>query len=147
MLWRPRWETRGTEFPDVPPAIAEVATEATACHGGGFYRGAVMLARSVLEATARKNDVKTGSLFQKVEQVGEKRILSPVTVEAAHAIRESGNAVAHGDFVDYVIEVSEEESTEVIALMALVLREGFQIAAQASRVREAAAARKRLAAR
>jgi hypothetical protein len=139
--WRPRWEDKGAEYPDVPPPIADVATEASACHVGGHYRAAVMLARSVIEATAKKHGV-SGNLFQKIERLGENRILSPVTVEAAHAIRDSGNAVAHGDFVEYVIDVSREESEEVTTLMTLVLREAFQIEAQAKRVREAAAARK-----
>jgi hypothetical protein len=145
VAWRPKWEDRGAEFPDVPDSIADVATEASACHVSGHYRAAVMLARSVLEATAKKRGV-TGNLFQKIEKLGEDRVLSPITVDAAHAIRDSGNAVAHGDFVEYVIDVSQEESEEVIALMTLVLREAFQIEAQAKRVKEAAAARKKPAA-
>jgi hypothetical protein len=144
--WHPRWERDGTTFPDVPPSIADVATEATACHGAGHYRAAVMLARGVIEATAKTRGV-TGNLFQKIEKLGDNRVLSPITVEAAHAIRDSGNAVAHGDFVEYVVDVSEEESAEVIALMTLVLREAFQIEEQAKRVREAAAARKKATAR
>lgn len=140
--WRPRWEDRKAEFADVPLSISEVAVEASACHADGHYRAAVMLARGVIEATAKKHNV-TGSLFQKIEALGDARVLSPITVEAAHAIRDSGNAVAHGDFVEYVIDVSEEESQEVIDLMTLVLREAFQMQAQARRVREAAAARKR----
>lgn len=140
--WRPRWEDQGSEFPDVPEPIADVAVEASACHSAGHYRAAVMLARGVIEATAKTRDIQ-GSLFRKIEALGEARILSPVTVEAAHAIRDSGNAVAHGDFVEYVVKVSEAESEEVMGLMTLVLREAFQVQAQAQRVRAAAAARKK----
>lgn len=140
--WQPRWEDKAADFPDVPPAIAEVAVEASACHSAGHFRAAVMLARGVIEATAKKHEL-TGSLFSKIEALGEARVLSPVTVDAAHAIRDSGNAVAHGDFVDYVIKISEDESLEVIGLMTLVLREAFQTQAQAKRVSAAAAARKK----
>lgn len=42
-----------------------------------------------------------------------------------------------------MIDVSQDESDQVLALMTMVLREAFQMAAQAKRVREAAAARKR----
>lgn len=140
--WYPRWEDKGIEFPDVPPSIGAVATEASLCHNHGHYRAALMLARAVIEATAKKHEL-TGQLFQKIEKLGELRVLSPVTVEAAHAIRDSGNAVAHGDFVEYVLTVSEDESAEVIGLMTLVLREAFQVEAQAKRVRDAANERKK----
>jgi len=140
--WRPLWTEEGDDFPDVPDAIRPVAVEASACHKNGQYRAAVILARAVIEAAAKTHEV-SGSLFQKIEELGEKRVLSPATVEAAHAIRDSGNAVAHGDFVDYVMEVSEEESADVLDLMRLVLQDAFQTLARAQRVREAAQSRRR----
>ena len=140
--WRPLRSEEGDDFPDVPEPIKPVAIEASASHKNGQYRASVMLARAVIEAAAKMHDV-SGSLYQKIEELSEKRILSPATVEAAHAIRDSGNAVAHGDFVDYVIEVSEEESADVLDLMRLVLQDAFQTLARAQRVREAAQSRRR----
>lgn len=95
----PSWKGDGSDFPDVPEPIAEVGKEASACHSAEHYRGAVMLARAVIEATAKSHGAK-GQLFAKIEELGKKRILSPMTVVAAHAIRGSGNAVAQGDFVE-----------------------------------------------
>ena len=142
VTWSPLWKDKGADFPDVPDGIAAVAKEASACHVDGRYHAAVMLARAVIEASAKAMGATSGQLFQKIEKLDEERVLTPVVVEAAHAIRDSGNAVAHGDFVEYVSDISEVESAEVVALMGLVLRDCFQTAAQARRVRDAATARK-----
>lgn len=108
--WHPRWINKGAEYPDVPGPIADVAREASACHLDKRYRAAIMLARAVIEASAKAYGVRKGELFDKIEKMGDRRLLSPVAVAAAHAIRDSGNAVAHGDFAEFV--VLDDETTE-----------------------------------
>lgn len=140
--WSPVKKSEGREFPDVPDPIASVASEAAACQEDGRHRAAIMLARAVIESAAKANEAAKGSLFEKIEQLGKDRLLSPVVVAAAHAIRDSGNAVAHGDFAEYAVDIPQEEAQEVIDLMSLVLRECFQNAAVAERVATAAKNRK-----
>jgi len=99
------------------------------------------LARAVIEVSAKSLGATGGQLFQKIETLEEERKLTPFVFEAAHAIRTSGNAVAHGNFVEFVSGISEQESSEVITLMTLILRDSFQTGAQARLVRDAPVAR------
>src|SRR5450755_2828188 len=50
--WRPS-ASDTKDYPDVPPHIAAAASEAFECHSDGHYRAAILLSRSVLEATAK----------------------------------------------------------------------------------------------
>jgi hypothetical protein len=55
-----RWIPQGLHkfaFPDVPPTIASTAEEAHHCFGIGAFRGAVLLARTAIEATAKDNGI------------------------------------------------------------------------------------------
>jgi len=130
-------------FPDVPPPIASVASEAYTCFDANAFRGAVILARAVIEATAKHKKIGGRSLEAKIQGMADAGLLTKHVVAAADAIRDSGNAVAHGDFAEYTIEVDEEEVSEVLDLMTLVLQEIFQSPAKSARVSSAAKARKK----
>ncbi|MEV4390207.1 hypothetical protein AB0J68_31615, partial [Micromonospora sp. NPDC049580] len=60
-LWADR--VAGKEFPDVPAHIAETADEAHRCHSIKAYRAGVLLARSVIEATAKEKGITNGGLI------------------------------------------------------------------------------------
>lgn len=139
--WSPERVSR-VDFPDVPVAIAEVATEAYKCQSVGAHRGAIMLARAVIEATAKNRGITVRSIEGKIEKMAELGLLTPGVVSAAHAVRDSGNAVAHGDFAEYAIEIEDEEAEEVLQLMSMILRDIFQQPAVAARVSEGAKKRK-----
>lgn len=124
----------GREYPDVPEHIAAAANEAHECHSIGAHRAAVMLARAVIEATAKDRGITTGGLFSKIEQMYDKNILREHIKEQAHEVRHLGNEMAHGDFVE---PVSLVEADEVLELMAEVLHEVFQSHAKLQRRKEA----------
>src|SRR5580698_2398838 len=68
--WMPFPGKRPREsFDDVPPSVADAAAEAVLCMAAGAIRGAILLARAVIEATAKDKGVTTGSLAQKIDQL------------------------------------------------------------------------------
>lgn len=120
------------EFRDVPERIAEAASEAWLCQAAKAYRGAVMLARAVVESTAKEKGFDTGNLYLKIEKLAEKNLIRKVVADQAHEIRHFGNSSAHGDLNELV---TEEESEEVLYLMGEVLNEVFQAPAQGERLK------------
>jgi hypothetical protein len=138
LRWLPD-QGAGRDFPDVPAHVAEAADEAYRCFSIGAYRGAVSLARSVVEATAKEKDITTGRLVDKIDKMHELGLVREHVKEAAHEIRHLGNDMAHGDFVD---PVEREEAQEVLGLMAELLNEVFQSPARVERLREARLAKK-----
>jgi hypothetical protein len=138
------------EFPDVPRPIAETATEAYRCLSVGARRGAVVLARTVIEATAKNKGITSGLLHQKIEQLRTSDLIREDIRLAAHEIRLLGNGVAHGDEgeplpsdadvdasdvpAQFVEPISKEEAEDVLTLMEEVLREVFQSRAVTNRL-------------
>ena len=57
----------GRNFEDVPPFIADAASEAYKCQSVGALRAAVLLARSVIEATCKDKGITQGKLKQKID--------------------------------------------------------------------------------
>ena len=129
----------GREYPDVPDHLAPAASEAHECQSIGAHRAAVMLARAVIEATAKAKQITNGNLYNKIEKMHEQGILSELVRDQAHEVRFLGNDMAHGDFVE---PVSTEEADEILELMAEVLHAVFEMPAQLLRRKEARIAKK-----
>ncbi|MEO3775754.1 DUF4145 domain-containing protein [Micromonospora sp. B11E3] len=136
--WLPLAQPTGRAFADVPVHIAEAATEAHKSREINAYRACLMLARAVIEATAKEMGIRSGSLNSKIEQMAEQRIIREHIKEGAHEIRHFGNDMAHGDFVD---PVSAEDADLTLTLMDEVLLEVFQSPARVARARKARLAR------
>src|SRR4051794_23426571 len=62
--WWPK-HVGGKEFPDVPELVAATANEAHECASIGAYRGAVALARAVVESIAKEKGIDKGVLQKK----------------------------------------------------------------------------------
>ncbi len=97
LYWLPD-EPLGREFEEVPEHIADAASEAYACFSIRSYRAAILMARSVLEATAKDKGVEKGNLASKIDALADKGVISPQIKDEAHEIRYLGNDMAHGDF-------------------------------------------------
>lgn len=138
------WPVRagGKAFPDVPEHIAATADEAHQCQSIGAYRGAVALARAVVEATAKERGVAKGNLMEKIDALAKQGAISDAMKDAAHEIRFAGNEVAHGDLAEQPL--GTEDAEEVVALMDAILLRVYQEPAQVARVREKREARKAL---
>lgn len=113
----------GKRFDDVPTDIGQAASEAYACYSIGSYRAATLLARAVVEATAKDKGHTKGSLVSKIQALEEARTINPSLAEAAHEIRLMGNNMAHGDFME---PVSEEDCDDLLDFMSSLLEEVYQ---------------------
>lgn len=129
--WSPR-QGEGREFPDVPAHIADTASEAYRCLSINAFRGAVALARAVVEATAKEHGHTKGNLNTKIDALVDSEVLRKATGAVAHEVRHWGNDAAHGDVVE---PIEREEADSVLELMAKVLDEAFQTPALLARVR------------
>lgn len=123
---------RGQEYSDVPQVIASAADEAHRCLSIASVRGALMLGRAVIEATAKDKGINSGSLFDKIDALGETGHVREHTRGAAHEIRAFGNDMAHGDFDP---PVSKSDAGEVLALMDEVLDEVYEGPARVARLK------------
>ncbi|MBI0141913.1 DUF4145 domain-containing protein [Bifidobacterium sp. W8106] len=113
----------GMEYEDVPTEIASVASEAYSCCSISAYRSAVLMARTVLEATAKDKGVTSGSLYEKIDELAAKTIITRQLAEEAHEIRLLGNDMAHGDLNT---PVSKEDAEEILGFLDSVLDYVYQ---------------------
>lgn len=143
LKWMPAQGAQPPAFTDVPEHIREAAQEAYRCRSINAHRAAVLLARSVIEATAKDKGIVKGMLADKIDAMYERHIIFEHVRDGAHEVRHLGNDMAHGDFVD---PVAEEESEDLLVLMSEVLRQVFESPAQVARARAAREAKKAVAA-
>lgn len=137
LTWHPALAV-GRHYADVPDEISRAADEAHRCYSIGAYRATLILARAVVEASAKAKGVTTGALFKKIETLHAQGIIREVIKDVAHDVRDAGNEMAHGDFVT---QVSEEEAEEILFLMGKVLDDVFQTPAMTARRKAAKTAR------
>ncbi|MFF1571370.1 DUF4145 domain-containing protein [Leifsonia sp. NPDC058292] len=117
---------------DVPASIARAAREAYSSASVGNHMAAILLARTVVEATARDKGISGGTLSSKINSMQKEGLIRPAIAEQAHEVRFAGNDMAHGD-ID--AEVDATDSEELLALMSEVLSEVFQGPARLERIR------------
>jgi hypothetical protein len=127
------------DYADVPLHVASAASEAHACASIGANRAAILMARSVIEASAKENGINSGSLHLKIVELQKRGIVRPLFSEAALGIKDYGNDMAHGDFTQ---DVSEDDVADTLTLMAVVLQEVFQVDARTKALRAKVASRK-----
>jgi hypothetical protein len=121
----------GKTFPDVPDHIAGAASEAHECQSIGALRAAVLLARSVIEATAKERGITSGKLAAKIDAMCDRGMIRPHVRDEAHEVRHLGNDMAHGDFVE---PVDSDDAEAVLVLMGEVLEEVYQSPAKVARL-------------
>lgn len=129
----------GQLFEDVPAHIASAAGEAYKGASIGNHMSAILMARTVLEASAKEKGITSGSLLAKIDALAAESLIRADTKEAAHAIREFGNDMAHGDISD---PVDADDAEEVLVLMSEVLNELFQGPARVEAIKAKVADRK-----
>lgn len=112
------------KFPDVPEQIADAATEAHACLSIQAFRGAVALARAVVEATAKDKGITKGPLVAKIDALHKQGDIREITRQLAHEVREGGNEIAHGDLADDPMPAEDAEA--IVVLMDEILEEVYQ---------------------
>ena len=131
MTWYPA-SGESPDFEDVPADIAAAAKEAHSAASINAVMAAILMARTVVEATAKDQGITTGSLYQKIDKMAVASLIRSSTKEAAHEIRHMGNDMAHGDISDIP---SGDDAAEVLALMDEVLNEVYQGPARTARIK------------
>ncbi|MFC7860716.1 DUF4145 domain-containing protein [Arthrobacter koreensis] len=124
--WAPRY-VEGQSFPDVPTHISEAAGEAHKSRSIDNFRSAILMARTVVEATAKNKGVTKGSLFAKIDELHNQGIIQALTQKTAHGIRDFGNDMAHGDIE---VAVDAGDADLVLEFMDAFLAEVFQTPAK-----------------
>jgi hypothetical protein len=117
---------------DVPPSVERAAKEAYSNFSISNYMSSILMARTVIEATAKAKDITTGSLAMKIDQLRDQQYIRPAIALQAHQVRFFGNDMAHGDIDDLP---SGADAEEILALMGEVLAEVFQGPARLERLR------------
>ncbi|MEV8242120.1 DUF4145 domain-containing protein [Microbacterium testaceum] len=129
--WFPRVGS-SPEFPDVPEHIAGAAREAHSSFSINAFMAAILMARTVVEATAKAKGITAGNLLSKIDAMAGQNVIREDTRVAAHEIRHLGNDMAHGDIADLPVA---EDVADVLSLMDEVLNEVFQGPAKTARLR------------
>ncbi|MDQ1083094.1 hypothetical protein QE392_003439 [Microbacterium proteolyticum] len=93
---------------------------------------AILMARTVIEATAKAKGYTRGTLASKIEDLRDGNLIRPAIADEAHEVRFAGNDMAHGD-ID--VQPNSNDAEEILALMSEVLSEVFQGPARMARVR------------
>jgi hypothetical protein len=120
------------QFPDVPVHIATAAKEAHSSASIGSVMTPILMARTVVEATAKEKGITSGFLVAKIDALATAGFIRNDTKDAAHEIRHFGNDMAHGDIQDLP---TANDVEEVLALMDEVLNEVFQGPARTARIK------------
>lgn len=129
------WPTKvKKDFPDVPTQIAAAASEAHICLGAGSPRGAVALARAVVESVAKDKGILKGSLESKINGLRQKGEISDAMAEIAHEIRLVANEIVHSDLVAELLTI--EDSGKIVSLMDSILQRVYQEKAELVRIRD-----------
>ena len=113
----------GKEYEDVPKDIASVASEAYSCFSINANRAAVLMARTAIEATAKDKQITDGSLYNKIDAMAKKNIITDQLAEEAHEIRLLGNDMAHGDLAE---PVTEEDASDILGFLDSVMDYVYQ---------------------
>lgn len=140
--WSPEY-VEGQQYEDVPEHIAAAASEAHKSASVGNIMSAILMARTVIEATAKDQGITGANLYQKIDNLASNGLIRPSTQSAAHVIRDFGNDMAHGDIS---APVETEDAEAILILMGLVLHEVFQVPATTNALKAKFEARKRAAA-
>lgn len=129
--WTPK-KGDSPAFPDVPDHIALAAQEAHRAASINALMAAILMARTVVEATAKSKGIKSGFLVAKIDALAAAGQIRESTKDAAHEIRHFGNDMAHGDIEDLP---GADDVEEVLSLMDEVLNEVFQGPARTARIK------------
>lgn len=130
-IWSPTY-VEGQDFEDVPEHIAVAAGEAYKSSSIGNDMSAILMARTVIEATAKDRGITSGSLAAKIDAMEAAGLIRAHVRESAHEVRHFGNDMAHGDIT---VQVEVEDVAEVLALMNEILNEVYQGPARLEKVR------------
>ncbi|WP_449371782.1 DUF4145 domain-containing protein [Arthrobacter psychrolactophilus] len=120
--WYPTY-IRGQNYPDVPDHIGKHASEAHKTFSIGAVSSSVLMARAVIEATAKDKGIDGRDLATKIVGLQKAGLIGSQTEQLAHNIRGFGNDMAHGDFTE---PLDADDAETVLEFMNVIIEEVFQ---------------------
>jgi hypothetical protein len=112
---------------DLPEAVKEPLEEAIDCHAHGSLKASALIRRT-LEAVCQDQGVRSyGSLFDRIEALGQAVVLPTGMIDGMHNLRLLGNDAAHVEARQY-LEVGEAEVEAALDVTKLLLGATYQSA-------------------
>jgi hypothetical protein len=119
------------DFDRVPEHVAKCAQQAHMTHNIGADMASILMTRTTIEATAKSKGITSGNLYSKIEAMADQGIIRRDALTVAHAIRQLGNDMAHGDVED---PPTPEDAADALQLMDLILSEVYQATSLAQEI-------------
>ena len=112
------WEPPDRLFPpadkkfgrSIPMPIREAHQEAVRCIKAKAYTASAIMCRKTLEGVCQAHGVKARNLASSLKELKEKGLIEGKLVEWAEALRNFGNAAAHG----VELRISPEDARDII---------------------------------
>ena len=116
---------KGTpKFEHLPDHINRAFNEVYECTSVNASMSAVLMCRTIIEATAKDNGVTKGQLRDKIDVLQERGIISEFIAKVGHTLRSFGNDMAHGDIA---VEVSAEEAGKAVKFLEAFLQHVYEL--------------------
>jgi hypothetical protein len=99
---------------DVPVEIENDRYEAWKCYFGGCFKSSAIMARAALQRAVRVLKAKDGSLYNEIEDLKNKGVITKQLADFAHEVRITGNDMAHPEEMSTVDKKEIEESLDFL---------------------------------
>lgn len=124
----PRFIPRGQPQPmnGLPDEIQEDRREAWSCFYGGDYRAAVIMGRAAIQRAVRELEAKGAGLKAEINDLEQRRIITPFLKEWAGEARIAGDDAAHPEDLG---KIDGDEAEESLRFMDAFLEHGIALPA------------------
>jgi len=111
-----------TQFPkyspekmsEVPKEIENDRYEAWQCYFNGCFKSSAIMARAALQRTVRVLNAEGKNLYNEIEDLRTKGIITKQLADFAHEVRITGNDMAHPHEISEVNQKEVEESLDFL---------------------------------
>lgn len=116
-------KTTSTNFHNaIPGSIREDFAEAKRCYFAEAFKGVVVLCRRIMQSIAKDKGIKEEKLYNAIDEMMSKGLITKNLCDAAHEIRHFGNFGAHPQD-DQLDNTSRENARLIIELTEDFLRD------------------------
>ena len=103
--------------PEIPEPIAGEYREAIRCRWVNAYRASVLLCRRALEVSCQLEKAQGKLLFDKIEDLAGRQMITGTLKRMASRIRLLGNTGAHGDYMEVLDNITEADADDALQFM------------------------------
>lgn len=118
----------------IPDKINQDMKEAYVCYDNNCFKASVAMARRALQNAVRDKGAKGEDLYNEIENLASKHIITPELKDWAHEIRSLGNIGAHPE-EDGLDEVSKEDAKDIINFASEFLKYSYVMPSEVAKRR------------